>query len=241
MNELLGNLDDLVGQVHRRAEQRALSLRSSASDKAERILEEGRRRAAEERERIEAEGRRDADEACRQCLAVADLERRRRRLEAREARLEKVWTAAREQLSARAENGLAPEVLARLARHGAAQLGAEEVRVQLDAASREGVDADEVAGWAGEDGAALTLADEPLAERHGVVVRAGRASVDCTLEGRLDQARERLRGEIVELLEPEGDGTSSAEDDADDDAETRAAEREAGRDGDADAAEEGSS
>jgi vacuolar-type H+-ATPase subunit E/Vma4 len=204
VNELLGNLDDLVGQVHRRAEQRALALRSSASDKADRILAEGRENAHQERERIEEAGRRDADEARRQRLAVADLERRRRRLEAREKRLEQVWRAADEALKKRAENGLSTEVLARLARHGAAQLGADEATVQLDEASLANVDQDDVAGWAPEDGPALTLADAPLERRHGVVVRAGRASVDCTLEGRLDEARERLRGEIVDLLEPDG-------------------------------------
>jgi vacuolar-type H+-ATPase subunit E/Vma4 len=203
VNELLGNLDDLVGQVHRRAGQRALALRSSASDKADRILAEGRENARQARERIEEEGRRDADEARRQRLAVADLERRRRRLEAREQRLEQIWRAAHEALRERAEAGLSTEVLARLARHGAAQLGAEQVSVQVDAASLDTVDDEEVARWAADDGPAFALAGEPLEARHGVVVRAGRASVDCTLEGRLNEARERLRGEIVDLLEAE--------------------------------------
>jgi V/A-type H+-transporting ATPase subunit E len=225
MNELLGNLDDLVAQVHRRAEQRALSLRSSADDKAERIVAEGRERAQQERDRIEEDGRREADGARRQRLAVADLERRRRRLEAREKRLDAIWRAADEALKERAENGLSAEVLARLARHGAAQLGADEATVQLDEASLANVDEDDVAGWAPEDGPRLALADEPLERRHGVLVRAGRASVDCTLEGRLEQARERLRGEVVELLEPRAapadderaDGGDSGDDGGSDD------------------------
>lgn len=234
MNELLGNLDDLVAQVHRRAEQRAMALRSSASDKADRILAEGRERAQKERERIEEEGRRDADEARRQRLAVADLERRRRRLEARERRLESVWEAAREALEERAEEGLSAEVLARLARHGAVQLSGDEATVELDAASLENVEDDDVAGWAEQDGPTLSLAGEPLERRHGVVVRAGRASVDCTLEGRLSEARERLRSEIVDLLEPEAPAADAA----------TAGEGEDGGDGDAaggEADEEGSS
>lgn len=210
MNELLGNLDDLVAQVHRRAEQRAMALRSSASDKADRVLTDGRERAHQERQRIAEEGRRDAEEARRQRLAVADLERRRRRLEAREQRLDAIWRAAREALQEQADQGLSPEVLARLVQHGAAQLGVSEASVQLDAASLERVSADDVAGWASEDGPTLALADEPLERRRGVVVRAGRASVDCTLEGRLDEARARLRGEVVELLEPEDDATDAA-------------------------------
>jgi hypothetical protein len=59
------------------------------------------------------------------------------------------------------------------------------------------------------------------------VVRAGRASVDCTLEGRLAQARERLRADIVELLEPEDVA-----------AEADAAEPAGGEDDAADAADE---
>jgi len=206
---LRGDLDELVAQVRRRAEQRALGLEASTEANAEEILEEAAERAEAVRAMIQEEGRQAAEEACRQCLAVADLERRRRRLEAREARLSRVWAAARDRLLELAEDGIDPGTLARLARHAAGELGADEVVVRLDDASLEGVTEEDVAGWADQDGPTLRLDREPLPRRHGVVTQAGRASVDATFEGRLEQARERLRAEIDALLtdaEPTGDG-----------------------------------
>lgn len=209
MNGLRGDLDVLVAQVRRRAEQRALGLEASTEANAEEILEEAAERAEAIRATIRAEGRRAAEEACRQCLAVADLERRRRRLEAREARLSRVWEAARERLLELADGGIDAGTLARLARHAASELGAGEVAVRLDEASLKNVGDDDVAGWAEEDGPALRRDPEPLPRRHGVVAHAGRASIDATFEGRLEQARERLRAEIDALLtaaQPTRDG-----------------------------------
>lgn len=209
MTGLRGNLDELVAQVRRRAEQRALGLEASTEAKAEKILEEGAERAEAIRATIQAEGRHAAEEACRQCLAVADLERRRRRLEAREARLRRVWEAAHERLVELAEGGVDPATLARLARHAARELGSDEVTVRLDEASLNHVSDEDVAGWADEDGPALRRDPEPLPRRHGVIAHAGRASIDATLEGRLEQARERLRAEIDALLtdaQPTRDG-----------------------------------
>lgn len=200
MSGLRGNLDELVAQVRRRAEQRALGLEASIEANAEEILEEASERAEAIRATIQEEGRRAAEEACRQCLAVADLERRRRRLEAREARLSRVWQAAHERLLELAEGGIDADTLARMARHAASELGADEVAVRLDEASLDHVGDDDVAGWAEEDGPALRLDPEPLSRRHGVIAHAGRASIDATFEGRLEQARERLRPEIDAAL-----------------------------------------
>lgn len=208
MTGLRGDLDELVAQVRRRAEQRALGIEASAEGNADEILDEAAERAEAIRATIEAEGRRAAEEACRQCLAVADLERRRRRLEAREARLDRVWETARKRLLELAEGGIDPQTLARLARHAARELGADEVVIRLDDASMGGVGEEDVAGWAEEDGPALRLDPEPLPRRHGVVAHAGRSSIDATLEGRLDQARERLRAEIDGLLTQDGDDES---------------------------------
>lgn len=200
MSELLGNLEELVAHVRRRAEQRALALESGTEARAERIREEAEETARALREEARERGRRAASEACRQRLAVADLERRRLRLESREARLERVWAAAREELMRRAEDGLGEATLARLARDAASRLGADEVTIELDEGSRRGLSEADVAAWAADEGPALRLAETPLARGHGLVARAGRASVDATLEGRLAQARTRLRSEVEEAL-----------------------------------------
>ena len=231
MNGLRGDLDELVAQVRRRAEQRALGLEASTEANAEEILEEAAERAETVRAMIEEEGRRAAEEACRQCLAVADLERRRRRLDAREARLSRVWEAARERLKELAEGGIDPDTLARLARYAAGELGADEVAVRLDDASLADVSEEDVAGWAGQDGPTLRLDPEPLPRRHGVVAHAGRASVDATFEGRLEQARERLRAEIDALLTDTESTDAAPTDAASTDTESTDAESTDGDDG----------
>ncbi|MDZ7706332.1 MAG: V-type ATP synthase subunit E family protein [Trueperaceae bacterium] len=200
MTGLRGDPGELAAQVRRRAEQRALGIEASAEGNAQEILDQAAERAQAIRAKTEEEGRRAAEEACRQCLAVADLERRRRRLEAREARLDRVWEAARQRLHELADGGIDPDTLARLARHAARELGGDEVAVRLDDASASNVDENDVAGWAEQDGPALRLDPEPLPRRHGVVAHAGRSSIDATLEGRLDQAQGRLRAEIDALL-----------------------------------------
>lgn len=217
MSELLGNLEELVAHVRRRAEQRALALESGTESRAERIREEAEEKARTLREEARERGRRAASEACRQRLAVADLERRRLRLESREARLERVWAAARDELTRRAENGLDAATLARLARDAASRLGADEVTIELDEASRRRLSEADVAAWAAADGPALRRADTALAHGHGVVAHAGRASVDATLEGRLRQARTRLRSEVEEALTDPDAGRSAppADEDAD--------------------------
>jgi vacuolar-type H+-ATPase subunit E/Vma4 len=201
MSELLGDIDALVAQVRRRTEQRALALVTQTDTHVDRIECEGRARA----EAIEADlietGRVASREAGRQRRAVADLQRRRRRLEAREARLDRVWQSAAAELERRVAGPDGLAVLAVLARDAAARLGGDEVQVRLGADQRDRIDAEVVAGWSGPAGPRLRWDPRPL-ERgsRGVIVSAGRVSVDATLEGRLQQARERLRDEVAALL-----------------------------------------
>lgn len=209
MSDMYGNLDELLASVRRRAEQRALAEQASSEEQAERTLEEARARAETLRAELLEQGRRAAAESCRQCLAVADLERRERRLSARETRLERVFDAARRALlDAYADDGLPAEVLRRLALDAVASLPDGDATLQLDAASRAQLDAAEVASWPAGERHAFVLDDEPLEGRHGLVVRVGRASVDATLEGRLERARAELRGRVARLLQPSVDEAS---------------------------------
>lgn len=206
MNGRLGNVDDLVSHVQRRAEQEAVALESDGEEQARELEEQGAQKAEAARQEILDAGRKAAAEARRQRLSAAELERRHRRLKAREDRLERVWEAAHEELVRRGANGIAPDVLARLARHAARRLGGEAVSIQVDEASLGGIDADVVASWSDADTPTLTLADDPLPRGHGLIAHSGRASVDATFEGRLERARDELRAEIDVLLNRANDG-----------------------------------
>lgn len=200
MNQLLGNLDELVAQVRRRTEQRALGVTATAEAQAERLAAKGRARADAIRAAAAEHGVAMRVELDRRRRAVADLARRRRRLEAREAHLELVWRMAAERLIGPTASPVPLDALAGLARDGARRLGADEATVCADANTLARLDAAVVAAWSPPEGPRLILDPTPHASGHGLVVRAGRVSVDATLEGRLDQARERLRDEIASLL-----------------------------------------
>ncbi|MDF1524352.1 MAG: hypothetical protein P1P87_16235, partial [Trueperaceae bacterium] len=73
--------------------------------------------------------------------------------------------------------------------------------VALDPAHHERLTAEDVAGWAAPDGPGLELDPTPSSAGPGVLVRAGRATVDATIGERLAQARHQLRSEVEALLQ----------------------------------------
>ena len=197
MPGLLGNLDELVAQVRRRAEQRALVIEHRGEAEATALLESARERSRAEAARIAEASTLAAAQAQREHQAGAGTARRRRELEAREAWLERVWSmAARELADVRLDHA----TLAVLARDAAATLGGAEVRLRFDPASAAGLDAATVAAWATPDGPTLVLDPEPLGRGRGLEARSGRSAIDATLETRLEHARERLRGEVAAIL-----------------------------------------
>ena len=200
MAELRGNVDELVAQVHRSAERRALATEAAADAQAARIEAEGAARIEAARAVAREECAARTAEQRRGQLARADLERRQARLDAREARLERVWSAAQSELERLARSPAGDAARGALCRDAARRLGGEAVVVTLDREAHERLTDADVAAWADPDGPALRKAPEPLRSGHGAHVRADRASVDATFEGRLAQAREVLRGDVADLL-----------------------------------------
>lgn len=214
MAELRGNVEELVAQVHRSAERRALATEAAADAQAKRIEGEGEARVEAARAAAREECAARTEEQRRSQLARADLERRRARLDAREARLERVWSAAHAELERRTRGPDGDAARAALCRDAARRLGGDAVVVTLDPDAHARLTAADVAAWADADGPALELDPEPLPTGHGARVSADRASVDATFEGRLAQARETLRGTVADLLAgttPEGGAESGAE------------------------------
>ncbi len=208
MHEIHGNVDQLLASVRRRSEQHILADRASLEETLTRIRREAEAEAERRKDALLQRGRVEAEEVCRQCLAAAERKRRVAHLEAREARLEAVFAAATERIHDLGKDGLAPEVVERLARNAATSLPPGPVTVTVDAASRTSLAAEDVAAWRSEVHT-FTLDEMPLETGHGAIVRAGRASVDATLEGRLAQARDRLRGVIDGQLHGHGQGDVS--------------------------------
>lgn len=207
MTKVLGDLEELLANVRRRAEQKALATEASADHTVRRIEAEAEARVREARAEA-AKSCAEASEATRrQRLADADLDRRRRRLAAREAHLERVWEAARKELEQLVASPEGDAALAAISRDAARSLRSDVVTVVLDAAHHARLTPEDVAGWAAPEGPRLELDPTPSTRGTGVLVRAGRATVDATLGERLNQARQQLRTEVEALLrgaEPDG-------------------------------------
>jgi vacuolar-type H+-ATPase subunit E/Vma4 len=201
MTELLGNLEELIADVRRRAEQRALAIEAAADHEARRIEAETEARVQAAREEAARTCAEAAEATRRERHAQADLEHRTRRLDARERRLNAVWTAAKEQLERLAATPAGDAALAAICRDAARRLRADVATVVLDPARHARFTAEDVAGWAAPGGPALELDPTPSSGGPGVLVRAGRATVDATIAERLAQARQQLRGEVEALLQ----------------------------------------
>jgi len=200
MTKVLGNLEELLANVRRRAERKALATEAAADPAVARVEAETEARAREAREdaaKICAE----ASEATRrERLADAELDRRRRRLAAREERLERVWEAARTELERLAASPEGDAAIAAICRAAARSLGGDVATVVLDAGHHARLTPADVAGWSAPEGPKLRLDPAPSTAGPGVLVRVGRATVDATLDERLDQARQRLRADVEALL-----------------------------------------
>lgn len=207
MTKVLGNLEELLANVRRRAERKALATEASADHAVARVQAETDARAKQAREAAAKSCAEASAATRRERLAEAELERRHRRLAAREERLERVWEAAAKELERLAGTPEGDAALAALCRDAARGLGTDVATVVLDAAHHARLTPEDVAGWSAPEGPRLQLDPTPSTEGPGVLVRAGRATVDVTLAERLDRARQRLRADVEALLrgdDPDG-------------------------------------
>lgn len=205
MSDLHGDLEALLAEAHRRAEQRALEREAAAARQADELLagaEEAARRTLDERH-LHADA--EAGALRERLLALGDMAAKRVMLTRREALMDSVWDAAREHLRATADD---PEsylaALRGLARLGARTLLTSEVELASDARGHALLTPDRLELWGRQDGVRYRRADAPIGIRGGIEARAGRLRFDGSFDARLEQARGALRGRVLEWLNPGG-------------------------------------
>ena len=206
-----GDLEALLTEVHRRAEQRALERESEAAARSREIIAQARTQAeAEAGTRLDA-AREDARELRRRSQAKHELERQRADLVTREHSIEAVWTAAEARLRELVERPEAYRpVLERLTAMAAATLIPPSTDVTAPSQEPTVTAATTLTLAADEKGAALldgsthehlverlgtglAMAEEPLESWGGVEARLGRLRADLSFPTRLAQARSTLR------------------------------------------------
>ena len=208
--ELHGDLEALVTEVHRRAEQRALEREAAARKRAAEVLENARNAAAQELERRHRRATTQADEQSRRVLAQGELEALRLDLRAREALLEAVWgEAARRLETLRRDPEEYGRALERLLALAAATLGAAELDVEVDAADADAVTDERATTWGSRLGVRVTVLRRAggAGAEGGIVVRSGRLAFDAGFATRLSEARTLLRVPVWHTLaQALGDG-----------------------------------
>lgn len=201
MVDLHGDLEALLAEAHRRAEQRALEREAAADRRAEEVLagaDEAARHTLDER-RLHAEA--EAGALRERILALGEMAGQRAMLGLREALLDSVWDAARARLRACADD---PErylpALRSLARLGARTLLTDDVELASDERGHALLTPERLEAWGREDAVHYRRAQAPIAMAGGLEARAGRLRFDGSFDTRLDQARRVLRERVLSWL-----------------------------------------
>lgn len=209
MPRILGDPDELIEAINRKARNDEHDIRKQSEEKAEQVREEARERARRAREEILENAHEKAEEIRRKRRARASRQQNREHLEEREKLLDQAWSRAEERLRSLSEDKEACEkILKRLALLGVRILGPGKRILTSGEEGYELLTEKRLQSWAREFGKELEgkvhleRAPEPADTWGGIVVtdEKGKRRVDATFPSRLLLAREEIRGDILRKL-----------------------------------------
>jgi vacuolar-type H+-ATPase subunit E/Vma4 len=199
--DVRGDLEALVAETHRRAEQHALEHEATAERRAAETLDEARGAAeaalAEQRARTDDE----AAEVRRRLLALGEMHAKRAALEHREALLDTIWERARAQLAKLTTDTERYVVtLRRLAKLASRALAEREIVLASEPHGQALLTEERLEAWGREDGVQYRRAADPVAILGGLEASAGRLRADASFDTRLEAARRELREPLLTLV-----------------------------------------
>jgi V/A-type H+-transporting ATPase subunit E len=173
----------------------------AAQSKADAIRERAKEQAQAQREEILQRARTKAESVRSGCVASAQLEARRLRLERREQVLDRVFEAVRQRLPNVQGWTDYDQIVRDLAREAVGHLGADAVRIRADEHAREVLSDSTLVELSEELGVQLRLEDLDDG-RTGVVAETmdGHRRYDNTLQARLGRWQDELRAPVYRLL-----------------------------------------
>ncbi|MFW6181605.1 MAG: V-type ATP synthase subunit E [Spirochaetota bacterium] len=202
------NVGTLIASIEEDAGEEAARMREEAKAEAERRVSLARQQAAAVVKGAGDQAREQAEAARKRILAGAAMERKRRRLRAREELFEEVLDLVRKELAGRRSDQGYREVLVRLIAEAALGLGAGEALVQAPEDDRRLIDgsvlreAERLAGQAGGMQVRLESSGEPLPYGQGVLLVSSDRSraFDNLVETRIRRRLPRIRELVEERL-----------------------------------------
>jgi V/A-type H+-transporting ATPase subunit E len=183
------------------AQAEAEQVLEAAQARADTIRDRAQEQAQAEREEILARARRDAERVRSGCVASAQLEARRLRLERREQVLDRVFETVRQRLPNVQGWTDYDQIVRDLTREAVGHLSADAVRIRADARAREVLADSTLFELSEELGVRLRL-EELDDGRTGIVAETmdGHRRYDNTLQARLDRWQDALRAPVYRLL-----------------------------------------
>ncbi len=196
-----GNMDSLTQAVLSEARTEADQVIANAREKADGIHKRAEQEAENERKEILERARQDAERLHRQAIATAHIQARTQQLENREKLLEKVFTAAQQQLPSVQQWSDYDKLVRHLLKEAIQRLGAPLVLVQADPTTLQCLTKEVQDQIAKELHVELRM-KEPLKQGIGVIVETedGRRRYDNTLGTRLNRMQDALRNPVYHIL-----------------------------------------
>ncbi len=194
------NLDALIERVLCRARDKAEAMTERAQKASAREIRQAEEQAAKRLASAEAAVREAAAQRKHSVLAEVQQEERRTLMNVREDAVEAVFAAALQDLATINDESARLKLLASLVGEGITALGAEAVRVRLNAAEQALARGAEFPKDI--DGVSITIDDETIDTSGGPVVSdmAGRIVFENTFEARLGRNRDEWRGQVARIV-----------------------------------------
>jgi V/A-type H+/Na+-transporting ATPase subunit E len=201
MRTLEENVEMLSRAIISEAHNDGNQLIVEAKAKAEAILHHAQQQAEAERTRILDQAARDAERLHSQASATAQLKARTMLLEHREKLLDRVFDAAREQLSTVQQWSDYNDIAGKLLREALLQLSAKDVSLQMDDATRKIV-TDRIVDDLSKELKITIKVGQPLKNNKGIFAESanGHLNYDNTFETRLTRLQNTLRSPVYHLL-----------------------------------------
>ncbi len=177
-------------QIQAEAKEKSDAIRQRAQQQAESERKEILERASQEAERIRSQG-----------VATAQMQARTLQLEHREKLLDKVFSTAKEKLSALQKRSDYDRIVAELLWEAVTQLKVDQAEVRADAVTQKILKGKVLSELSKELNVELSIG-KTLDEGTGIVVDAdhGRLHYDNTLETRLSRLQGALRSAVYHVL-----------------------------------------
>ena len=201
MRSVEENIEALSQALLNEAKAEAEQIMADARAKAEAVRKRAQDQADADRKEILERAQQEADRLRSQVVATGQMKARTEELAHREKLLDQAFSNARQQLNSVEQWPDDSEIALRLLKEAVAQLRSKEVKVRVDAYTRQTLTDAVLADLSKELNVRLSLG-EPLQQGTGVVVETvdGHLQFDNTLDTRLERLMNTLRAPVYRIL-----------------------------------------